>query len=484
MSKKKFTTFALKEVSKGITDVKELGSWIAKNIPELVGNPTFLKIAERAVNIVKPRASMFQRNTSGGRNTTENSKELTKIIQDEINTIYKNGGDYEDIPRANRNIKKLFVDGLNIVKSKKYYDSIRGVNPEIAENIKKVAPESREVTAATKEALRMIKKNRSKEELAAAKAKQRYTEYYKPGGANDRFLMIKNIMETEFKTINEATSDMLDFTGRKKQPNREYHNHSDIISPNMKNSYWNNNKDTMQKYEPDLFNFIDSEISNKINDTKKYKNITKTRRLRTQYADTPQSKFISNLAANPRIRNFFSDDKNNPNFLHKHHILGKEDAYRLTDDLDKEDIAIGFRSPTNLTTKKRNEKIAEELRKKIYFTMLGKDRAIQKLMNRNKKEFFGTPNSKDIANIQGFSNRIEMLSSTAKDFGVDLAIPDSKGNIKYYGGQYDNVLQLKKSLKDNTVPSSKNKRTLPSYNEVKNLQKGGLLDIEEMLESD
>lgn len=116
--------------------------------------------------------------------------------------------------------------------------------------------------------------------------------------------------------------------------------------------------------------------------------------------------------------------------------------------------------------------------------MLAKDRAIQKSMNRNKKEFFGTPNSKDIANIQGFSNRIEMLSSTAKDFGVDLAIPDSKGNIKYYGGQYDNVLQLKKSLKDNTVPSSKNKRTLLSYDEVKNLQKGGLLDIEEMLESD
>jgi len=143
-----------------------------------------------------------------------------------------------------------------------------------------------------------------------------------------------------------------------------------------------------------------------------------------------------------------------------------------------------FRAPTNLTTKKRNEKIAEELRKKIQLTMLAKDRALEKLINSNQKELFGTPNSKDIAKVQGFSNRIEMLSSTAKDFGIDLAIPDSKGSIKYYGGQYDNVLQLKESLKDNIVPGSKDKRILPSYNKVKNLQKGGLLDIEEMLESD
>jgi len=116
--------------------------------------------------------------------------------------------------------------------------------------------------------------------------------------------------------------------------------------------------------------------------------------------------------------------------------------------------------------------------------MLAKDRALEKLINSNQKELFGTPNSKDIAKVQGFSNRIEMLSSTAKDFGIDLAIPDSKGSIKYYGGQYDNVLQLKESLKDNIVPGSKDKRILPSYNKVKNLQKGGLLDIEEMLESD
>ena len=465
---------------------KELGSWILKNIPELVDNSTFLKIAERAEKVIKPVIDSFNKKKTG-RNTIKNSKAIKKILQNEIDNIYKNGGDYENIPGANKNIKKLYVDALDIVGEKKFYDTTSAkseLKPETVKNYLSGTRDSKEFNEATLEAMRMIKKNRSKAEFDAAEAKKRYTEYYKPGGANDRFLMIKNIMETEFKTINEATSDMLDFVGRKKQTGRDHHNVSDILSLNLKKSFWNNNKDTMKKNEPELFNFIDSEIKFNNDASKKIQKLSKKRQLRTSYGTTPQAKFISSLAKNPKIKRFFSEKVNSPDYLQKHHPLGKEDAYRLADNLDKKGIAIRFRSPTTITTKKRNEKIAEELRKKIHLTMLAKDRALEKLMNSNQKELFGTPNSKDIANVQGFSNRIEMLSNTAKDFGIDFAIPDSKGNIKYYGGQYDNVLQLKESLKDNTVPSSKDKKILPSYNQVRDLQKGGLLDIEEMLESD
>ena len=465
---------------------KELGSWILKNIPELVDNSTFLKIAERAEKVIKPVIDSFNKKKTG-RNTIKNSKAIKKILQNEIDNIYKNGGDYEKIPGVNKNIKKLYVDALDIVGEKKFYDTTSAkstLKPETIKNYLSGTRDSKEFNEATKEAMRMIKKNRSKAEFDAAEAKKRYTEYYKPGGAHDRFLMIKNIMETEFKTINEATSDMLDFVGRKKPTGRDHHNVSDILSLNLKKSFWNNNKDIMQKNEPELFNFMDSEIKYNNNDLTKIKKLTKKRQLRTSYGTTPQSKFISNLAKNPKIKRFFSEKVNSPDYLQKHHPLGKEDAYRLADNLDKKGIAMRFRAPTTITTKKRNEKIAEELRKKIHLTMLAKDRALEKLMNSNQKELFGTPNSKDIANVQGFSNRIEMLSNTAKDFGIDFAIPDSKGNIKYYGGQYDNVLQLKESLKDNTVPSAKDKKILPSYNQVRDLQKGGLLDIEEMLESD
>lgn len=465
---------------------KDLGSWILKNIPEIADNVNFLKIAERAEKVIKPVIDSFNAKTTGG-NTIKNSNAIKKILQNELNIIYKNGGDHEKIPGANKYIKKLYVDALDIVGGKKFYDTTSATStlkPETVKNYLSGVKESRTPTEATKEALRIIKKNRSRKEFDAAEAKKKYTEYYKPGGANDRFLMIKNVMETEFKTINEATSDMLDFVGRKKQKDRDYHNVSDILSLNLKKSFWNNNKDMMKKHEPKLFNFIDSEINYNNNDLTKIKKLSKKKQLRTSYGTTPQSKFIKSLATNPRIKRFFSEKVNDPNYLQKHHLLGKEDAYRLADNLDKKDVAMRFRAPTNLTTKKRNEKIAEELRKKIQLTMLAKDRALQKLINSNQKELFGTPNSKDIVKVQGFSNRIEMLSSTAKDFGIDLAIPDSKGKIKYYGGQYDNVLQLKESLKDNIVPGSKDKKILPSYNKVKNLQKGGLLDIEEMLESD
>ena len=257
----------------------------------------------------------------------------------------------------------------------------------------------------------------------------------------DEYRQIKDIIEKDGVTIGEAWSTLkpnLSATGKHNAINRD-------LTTNVLASqeYLPKNKET-----DELISFLINErnIYNKIGQTQK---IPKT--LETQLTTRKSG---AGLRKAQKFQKYFDVP------LEGEHIMMRPDKFELV-ELGKTDLAIKFRQAEYATTKERNalkNKIVSNIKRNIII----KNDLEGKLKASVQQD--GKPDPDILFDFNYLSAQIDNASHKAGDLGLDIAIVDTHtGDIKRYGGMYENMLQLKKSV------------------EKEGFQDGGLVSFEEVI---
>lgn len=166
-----------------------------------------------------------------------------------------------------------------------------------------------------------------------------------------------------------------------------------------------------------------------------------------------------------------------PDDLEAEHVMMWPDKYKLAAQ-GKFDVAQRFRQPTYATTRARNiEK--NNLVSQLKVRLNKKNKIVNDLQESIEA---GSPNPTILEDLSTQTALIEDTSRKAKNLGLSIALPDSTGKIRYYGGRYDNFIQLVKSYAKGLVPTEEKLIGPPeALPQGKNFADGGLVSIEEML---
>ena len=312
------------------------------------------------------------------------------------------------------------------------------------------------------------------------KAKETY--YLK---AKERYKRIKEIMEEENLPVNTATAQMLEELGLNPAGSStfftEYSNIRNFKGRDYETgSTWFTHKDKMKKEDPELFKFFDEKIDD----------YNKTRAKRLE--DRPELKKIDALiyAQNdPSLskkakallqRGFF------PDLLEQEHRMGKTSLREFFEfagqDPYKQSRLSLYKKPSYLTTRQRNvNKI--KLGNKIEKVLLNKENLQSKFDNGDIEL------SQFVTDMAQQNARLNMLNSELADQGLNFVYFNPKTNEEmFFGKEYSNLGQLLTSEKKGIVPQPADTigppKKLKDPDEVGKLKQGGLLNIEEVLNSD
>ena len=294
-----------------------------------------------------------------------------------------------------------------------------------------LAPVGRKLSQEAKDFLSQLKKGKTNVKRKVTMLNNKFDEYKQ----------IKDIIDQDGVTIGEAWSTLkpnLSATGKHNAINRD-------LTTNVLASqeYLPKNKET-----DELISFLINErnIYNKIGATQK---IPKT--LETQLTTRKSGE---GLRKAQKFQKYFDVP------LEGEHIMMRPDKFELV-ELGKTDLAIKFRQAEYATTKERNalkNKIVSNIKRNIII----KNDLEGKLKASVQQD--GKPDPDILFDFNYLSAQIDNASHKAADLGLDIAIVDTNtGDIKRYGGMYENILQLKKSV------------------EKKGFQDGGLVSIEEVI---
>ena len=296
-----------------------------------------------------------------------------------------------------------------------------------------IAPVGRKLSQEAKDFLSQLKKGKTNVKRKVTMLNNKFDEYKQ----------IKDIIEKDGVTIGEAWSTLkpnLSATGKHNAINRD-------LTTNVLASqeYLPKNKET-----DELISFLINErnIYNKIGATQK---IPKT--LETQLTTRKSGE---GLRKAQKFQKYFDVP------LEGEHIMMRPDKFELV-ELGKTDLAIKFRKPEYATTKERNalkNKIVSNIKRNIII----KNDLQTKLQQSIEMSNSGRPDPNILFDFNYLSAQIDNASHKAADLGLDIAIVDTHtGDIKRYGGMYENILQLKKSV------------------EKEGFQDGGLVSFEEVI---
>ena len=294
-----------------------------------------------------------------------------------------------------------------------------------------IAPVGRKLSQEAKDFLSQLKKGKTNVKRKVTMLNNKFDEYKQ----------IKDIIEKDGVTIGEAWSTLkpnLSATGKHNAINRD-------LTTNVLASqeYLPKNKET-----DELITFLINErnIYNKIGQTQK---LPKT--LETQLTTRKSG---AGLRKAQKFQKYFDVP------LEGEHIMMRPDKFELV-ELGKTDLAIKFRQAEYATTKERNalkNKIVSNIKRNIII----KNDLEGKLKASVQQD--GKPDPDILFDFNYLSAQIDNASHKAADLGLDIAIVDTHtGDIKRYGGMYDNILQLKKSV------------------EKEGFQDGGLVSFEEVI---
>jgi hypothetical protein len=307
-----------------------------------------------------------------------------------------------------------------------------GVVKEVGEGVlTAIAPVGRKLSQEAKDFLSQLKKGKTNVKRKVTMLNNKFDEYKQ----------IKDIIEKDGVTIGEAWSTLkpnLSATGKHNAINRD-------LTTNVLASqeYLPKNKET-----DELITFLINErnIYNKIGQTQK---LPKT--LETQLTTRKSG---AGLRKAQKFQKYFDVP------LEGEHIMMRPDKFELV-ELGKTDLAIKFRQAEYATTKERNalkNKIVSNIKRNIII----KNDLEGKLKASVQQD--GKPDPDILFDFNYLSAQIDNASHKAADLGLDIAIVDTHtGDIKRYGGMYDNILQLKKSV------------------EKEGFQDGGLVSFEEVI---
>ena len=294
-----------------------------------------------------------------------------------------------------------------------------------------LAPVGRKLSQEAKDFLSQLKKGKTNVKRKVTMLNNKFDEYKQ----------IKDIIEKDGVTIGEAWSTLkpnLSATGKHNAINRD-------LTTNVLASqeYLPKNKET-----DELISFLINErnIYNKIGQTQK---LPKT--LETQLTTRKSG---AGLRKAQKFQKYFDVP------LEGEHIMMRPDKFELV-ELGKTDLAIKFRQAEYATTKERNalkNKIVSNIKRNIII----KNDLEGKLKASVQQD--GKPDPDILFDFNYLSAQIDNASHKAADLGLDIAIVDTHtGDIKRYGGMYENILQLKKSV------------------EKEGFQDGGLVSFEEVI---
>ena len=305
------------------------------------------------------------------------------------------------------------------------------VKEAAAEALTALAPVGRKLSQEAKDFLSQLKKGKTNVKRKVTMLNNKFDEYKQ----------IKDIIEKDGVTIGEAWSTLkpnLSATGKHNAINRD-------LTTNVLASqeYLPKNKET-----DELITFLINErnIYNKIGQTQK---LPKT--LETQLTTRKSG---AGLRKAQKFQKYFDVP------LEGEHIMMRPDKFELV-ELGKTDLAIKFRQAEYATTKERNalkNKIVSNIKRNIII----KNDLEGKLKASVQQD--GKPDPDILFDFNYLSAQIDNASHKAADLGLDIAIVHTNtGDIKRYGGMYDNILQLKKSV------------------EKEGFQDGGLVSFEEVI---
>ena len=474
---------ALKSLSKlGVSlfeiDVDEL----VKNIdPELLKDVNFQNTIQRLLKL-KPIFDKLDNQNLTRQKADIVNQELSKILENEksINTpgfgsnlkkFFKNSGLF-----SQRIIKQIFtpnqvnkkgISGNNL--SEKAKENLLAKNEIFMESYR--SPEERS-----------IRYEQSNLGIPKTIEKSNYTKYLT---MKERYKRIKQIMEDEGVSLNTATSQMLEELGLNPIGNSAYYRDYSKTrfirgKPVTTGSTWNVHKDRMKKEDPELFKFFDKKVDDY---TKAY-----TKRLE----DRPELKKIDALIytdTNPSLskkakallqRGFFKD------LLQMEHRMNKPSLREFYEfagqDPYKQSRLNIYKKSSYLTTRERNlNKV--KLGNKIEKVLLNKEN-LQGKFDSGDIEL-----SQFVTDMAQQNARLNMLNSELADQGLNFVYFNPKTNEEmFFGKEYSNLGQLLTSEKKGIVPQPADTvgppKKLKTADEVGKLKQGGLLNIEEMLNSD
>ena len=445
-------------------------------------------------------------------------EEADNIIKEQINKIYKNEK-YTNTPDLNR-IIKLIAEQESLANRKYISTNIaKNLDPEA----KKVWDKMEEDFAESSE--KKIKRSEINKRTAAQRAaNQKQTQYNKEGGVKDQFSKVKKYME-ENPSVNVKqafTWYVKNFTNRN-APSRKDIFTADIWSPNSNNSKWNKFKIYMKESDGEegknLFKFFDTEINNFVDQKKTFdkikafekasdnKSVVRAIRPRYRKTDIENNTVIQSVQdLPPKMQKFFNEGELGKkesdtliNYLNKEHSMPKSLANQLLENKDY-NLLKQYIYPEGISTNFRNKTVKKNYLDPAMINLLKKkEQAVNQL--KNSFSFQVQPNAgpvaDDIVNLTKLENEIQNISKVYEDLGLQFSYPQiSKGSptkVKSYGKLYPNVLSLKKSVGSNPETDARvtdsylEKLKEGKFKEIReefNFKKGGLLDIEEMLESD
>tara|TARA_R110000765_G_scaffold315336_2_gene407915 strand:- start:1553 stop:2548 length:996 start_codon:yes stop_codon:yes gene_type:complete len=312
------------------------------------------------------------------------------------------------------------------------------------------------------------------------------------------------------------------FTNRN-APSRKDIFTADIWSPNSNNSKWNKFKIYMKESDGEegknLFKFFDTEINNFVDQKKTFdkikafekasdnKSVVRAIRPRYRKTDIENNTVIQSVQdLPPKMQKFFNEGELGKkesdtliNYLNKEHSMPKSLANQLLENKDY-NLLKQYIYPEGISTNFRNKTVKKNYLDPAMINLLKKkEQAVNQL--KNSFSFQVQPNAgpvaDDIVNLTKLENEIQNISKVYEDLGLQFSYPQiSKGSptkVKSYGKLYPNVLSLKKSVGSNPETDARvtdsylEKLKEGKFKEIReefNFKKGGLLDIEEMLESD
>ena len=449
---------------------------------------------------------------------TGKKEQANNIIKEELNKIYTNP-EFTKVPDLNR-IVKLVAQKSNLVKRKAIDNNIApNLNSDAKKNFYSI--EERFAESSKKK----IKRSQINQKTAdQRKLEQTKTQYNKEGGVKDQFSKVKKYME-ENPSVNVKqafTWYVKNFTNRN-APSRKDIFTADIWSPNSNNSKWNKFKIYMKESDGEegknLFKFFDTEINNFVEQKKTFdkikafenasdkKSVQKALRPKLRKRDIDNNPYLRSVQdLPPKMQKFFNEGKLGKtesdtliNYLNKEHSMPKSLANRLLENKDY-NLLKQYVYPEGISTSFRNKTVKKDYLDPVMINLLRKkEEAVNQL--KNSFSFQVQPNAgpvaDDIINLTKLENEIQNISKVYEDLGLQFSYPQiSKGSptkVKSYGKLYPNVLSLKKSVGSNPETDARvtdsylEKLKEGKFKEIReefNFKKGGLLDIEEMLESD
>jgi len=454
---------------------------LIKNIdPELLKDVNFQNTIQRLLKL-KPIFDKLDSQNLVKQKSVIANQELSKILENEksINTpgfgsnlkkFLKNSGLF-----SNRTIKNIFTPN-QIVK-----DGVSGKN--LSEKAKENFLEKNEIFMQQyRSPEEKIKKLKNIKFGSKTLEKVKDTNYLK---FKERYKRIKEIMEEKNVPINTATRQMLEELGLNpigiSAYYRDYSRTRFLRGREVKTgSTWFTHKDRMKKEDPELFEFINKQV-NDYNEAYE-KSLASRPNVKTidarLYSDT--NPYLTKKAKTLLERGYFKD------LLEKEHRMGKPSLREFNEFAGQDPYLqsrVGmYRAPTYLTTRERNlNKI--KLGNKIEKVLLDKEK-LQTKFDSGDLEL-----SQFVTDMAQQNARLNMLNSELADQGLNFVYFNPKTNEEmFFGKEYSNLGQLLTSEKKGIVPQPVDTvgppKPLKSSKEIANLKQGGLLNIEEMLNSD